>query len=147
MNEDLQELEEQLRSFRPRPASSDLRDRIAKDLAPTGDVQPTGRLRRHFLRTAMLLAAAAIVILALGLLWRENSASRVPPGPGPMDEPFIAGEDSPSEDLPPPLRPTVRAYQLALADSPDQLDALLDQHAALLLPSTPELQRPGSLLP
>ena len=147
MNEELNDLESELRSYRPAPVSPGLRGRVASELERTGDIQPARRHRPQRWPRLAWLAAAAVVLAAAGLAWFHMFGGRNDQGPRPQAPPRIAVEDAPSEDSQIPPRPTRWAYQLAAADSPERLDELLDQHASLLLPPSPDLDLAGVLAP
>ena len=147
MNDDLNDLEAELRSFRPAPVSSELRDRVASQLERTEDMQPVRRHRWQRWSAPALQAAAALILLAFVSAWLYMTFLRNDQEPSPQAPPKIAVQDPPAEDIQAPPRPTRWAYQLAAADSPEELDALLDQHAAVLLPRSPNLDLTDVMLP
>jgi hypothetical protein len=109
-------LEAELSALRPHEVSPELRRRIARRLA---DVPPARVRGLRWLALAGGLAAAGLVVV---LLWRAG---------GPRVEPKPTIVRTPPA---PPLEvedvgPMLLAYQRALARSPEDLDALLNQHA------------------
>jgi hypothetical protein len=128
MNEAHDRLEAELAALRPHDASPELRRRIADHRAHS---TPPGSRRRWGLIIASGLAAAcaAATLLHVGgsrLVEPEQPIVRVPPVPP------VEVEDS---------RATRRAYQRALARSPEDLDALLDRDAMAFQKPNPELGR------
>ena len=103
MTDDLDPLEAELRALRPHEPSPALRRRLAADLAPP---------RRWGWRLALAggLAAACVALVLF-----VNRGDRRAPAP------VVAA--------PPVPPPTVQAYRLALAQSPEALDELLDRQA------------------
>jgi hypothetical protein len=99
------ELERELQSFRPRPASPELRRRVR------------GRLvtRRRWAAGAAVTAMAAGVVLLI-VLGRPR-----PPSPGVVEQPSLAAEQPPA--------PTLLAYRQAAVRSPEALEHLLDRQA------------------
>jgi hypothetical protein len=111
------EVETSLRSLRPTPANL---DHVALALADNGRIAPGHWRARHF-------AAAAVAIFAIGGAWLivrpgANSANVVKDRV-PIIEPDIFVADAHIE------APTVLAYRRALAQSPAELEALLDRQA------------------
>ncbi|HEY1375244.1 MAG TPA: hypothetical protein VGF55_00530 [Gemmataceae bacterium] len=98
-------LERDLESLRPRPPSPQLRRRIGARLGP-----PRHRLRWAALAVAAAAAAGVVIYVSRPVL---------PPGPIIGPPPVVAAEPD----------PTVRAYRLALAQSPEALEAALDRQA------------------
>jgi hypothetical protein len=98
-------LERELELLHPRPPSPELRQRIGNQIA-----RPWRR--PNWVGLAAAAAAAAVAAIAVGLsLWRP-----VPPGRPPLIPPKSVAVSPPS----------VLAYNRAIAESPSQLDALLD---------------------
>jgi len=113
-------LEGELAALRPPPVSPELRRKIADRLARS--------------RRAWRLAAVAGLIavgLTAALAWRaggrRDKAVPVPVVPAPA--PAAVPESS---------EPTLIVYRRALARSPEELDAMLDEHATLAPNSNPE---------
>ncbi|HTK74335.1 MAG TPA: hypothetical protein VL371_03700 [Gemmataceae bacterium] len=112
MSEDFDPLEAELRGFRPRPTSPDLRGHIAERLAETAPAPRSVRQR--------LALAGALVAAGLAFLLVQNIV-------GPVKRDGQRPSHGTASIRPSP--PTVRAYQLALSRSPADLDALLDEQA------------------
>lgn len=116
MNETPDPLEAELAAFRPAEVSPELRRRIAAQMA--GSTPKPG----FRLRTIALAGGLAAVILAALLFGRSR-------GPGINNGLVVVGPTpSPSYHTDDAL-PSLRAYRQALARSPEDFDALLDQHA------------------
>ena len=122
----IEPLESELRSFRPADLSPDVYARIARDLSPA---RPRAR---YWVAAA---AAVAACLFAAVALWRVGHPS-VDPAPRQVASlataPVAAanhGDDN-NDD-----RPSLAIYHSALSGSPAALDALLDRHAARLLPA------------
>jgi hypothetical protein len=127
MSEAPDPLEAELSALRPHDVSPGLRRRVAERLAPAhpGLTPPARHERVWRLAVAGGLAAAALAVILF--LWRsgrrvEQEQNVVRPQPAPP----VAVEDP---------GPRLLAYQRAFARSPEELDALLDQHA--LVPREP----------
>jgi len=120
MNESLDEIERQLRSWRPNPASPGLRVRVGRRL---------GRARARWQYAA---AAAAVVLLAVG--WLSVRTWREVPAPRDAESPDVAATDGGS---PPPRTSTAEAvldddrpltlwdYRRAALRSDDDLENLV----------------------
>ena len=133
MNDDKwNDLEAELRNLAPLPASDELRDRIAQkldaDLAP----QPVQDVPDARGNRAIWLAAALVLMVAVGLvLWRKMVRDEQP---SPQPDPHMVVQDVDTrQDMADSPSPTLWAYRLAAAESPQRLDLLLDQHARVLL--------------
>jgi hypothetical protein len=126
------DLEAELRNLAPLPASADLRDRIAQELDADLAPQPVPEMPDTRGRRAIWLAAALVFLVAVGLvLWRRTVRDEQPgPQPGPR---MVVQDVDTRQDMPDSPPPTLWAYRLAAAESPQQLDLLLDQHARVLL--------------
>src|SRR5262249_8499556 len=124
MNEADDPLEAELAALRPRDVSPGLRQRVAERLADS-----RARRARWLWGFALAGGLAAACLVAI-LLFRRANVPGVEPGPianGPLAS-HAVGDDS---------LPTVQVYQQALARSPEELDALLDRHAARASRSDP----------
>jgi hypothetical protein len=134
MNETPDPLEEELAALRPLEVSPALRRRVASRLADSPPV------RSRWPWGIALVGAAAAACLAVALLGRGGdgdvavSRAFVEPRPGPS----ARVEDA---------MPTLRAYQQALDRSPEELDALLDKHAARAPDRDPRLVRIHAINP
>ena len=133
MNETPDPLEAELRAFRPPEVSAELRGRIARRLADS-----TARRKPRLWGIAVVggLVAAGLGGLFLGWGgwggWGGWSAGNRPVVVGPLMAPSGRTEDA---------LPSLRAYRQALARSPEDLDALLDRHAARASGPDPQLVR------
>ncbi len=116
-HERLDPLDRELAAFRPAEVSLDLRRRIAGQLDGDG---PTRRPRTRR-RAWALVVCGGLAAACLAALLARPGAPELDPG-----RPIVE-----SRPLPPVLvaveRPTVQAYHLAAAESPEALDALLDR--------------------
>jgi hypothetical protein len=129
-------LEAELASLRPHEISPALRRRVAERLAEA----PSAQRRR--LWSFVLAGGLAAACLAALLLWRGGGKGIEPehvkrPQPVPQFQqqpppPAVAVDSS---------GPTLLACQRALARSPEDLDALIDRHAAAAPELHPELMR------
>jgi hypothetical protein len=124
MTESLDPLEMELLALRPRDVSRELQGRVAERLH-----QRAWRYRPAW-RAAVVggLATAAGILLAL-VLWLENRKTT-------MDPPVVSIPPQ-SRGVVEESRPTMQAYNRALAESPEALEALLDKHAGLLAGAGP----------
>ena len=119
-------LESELRSFRPADLSPGVYARVA------GELSPARPRARYWVAAA---AAVAACLFAAVALWRMGRPA-VDPAPrqvaslatAPVAATSHADEDN--DD-----RPSLASYHRALSASPAALDALLDRHAARLLPA------------
>lgn len=119
MNESYDSLETELEALRPRGVSPELKRRIAEHLAET---QAARQRLPWSPALAGVLAAASLAAVLLGWGSRDSEPNQIGPQPPAV---FVNGN----------AKPTVQAYRHALAQSPHALDALLDKHAARMLPS------------
>jgi hypothetical protein len=117
-------LETELQSLRPCDASPHLRRRIAERL----NVRQAQASNRPWPWSVALAGALAAAAVAAVLVWSEGRLHQEP-WPGETERP---GRLAVRKDAP----PTVLAYKRVLARSPNALEALLDQHAARVLPAT-----------
>jgi hypothetical protein len=108
MTPDTDPLERELRAFRPRPPSPELRTHIARRL----NAAPLWWSRAAL--TGGLAAAGLLAAVILG--WAPIRPPAVRPNPPAVE---LAG-------TPPP---TFAVYRRALAESPEALDRLLARHA------------------
>jgi hypothetical protein len=138
MSETFDPLEAELSALRPREVSPGLRRRIAERLA---DPPRAGRRTRRIALVAGLAAAClAVVLFRRGGGPGQGSGPRPDPGPvvvQPRPVPPVEVDADDSE-------PTLLAYDLALARSPEDLIALLNRRAAVDRESRPELARIGA---
>jgi hypothetical protein len=112
MSDDRDAFEVELSALRPRTVSPALRERIGRELA---------RPPRPWRGIAAGLAAVILGVLTLALsLHRDEQPPTSAPPPA-----------SESEEAP----PTLQAYRSALFRSPEELDALLEKHAASRRPA------------
>ena len=124
MNTEHDRLEAELRSLRPRDPSPELRQHIAIELA----VQRQGHKQRTTAHTGInrrfLLASAALAasLLAVAFFIRHDSSR-----PSVVAMPLT---DSPAATAFDSSLPTVWQFHHALNDQVNDLDTLLDQHAA-----------------
>jgi hypothetical protein len=128
MNETPDPLETELRAFHPPEISAELRQRIAWQLARSS-------ARRKPQRRAIVLSGglAAACLAGLILWWERGHGTSGPPViAGPRNTPAIHPDDA---------LPSLRVYRQALARSPEDLDALLDKHAARGFGPNPQLVR------
>jgi len=120
--ENIDPLEDELRSFRPAEPSRDLLERVGWQLA-------SDRARPVWPWLAGAVAAAAFVVVAT-ITWRASHS----PGPNlvqvPTTVPAVAVVGLDNDD-----RPALATYRRAWARSPAELEELLDRHAARLLPA------------
>jgi hypothetical protein len=144
LNGKLEELEDQLRHFRPADVSTELRQRIARDLEELDQSKATVAESSHrptFSLVWLAVATAATVLLAIGvvaglrLLDRQYGSIAKHSEQTPVED---IRDIQPKMPLPargakPSLPPTFLAYRLASADSVDGLNMLLDRHARVLL--------------
>ncbi len=100
--------------------------------------KPTvGRTMKRWFGLAGALAAAAACVAVLALVWQPRTVERRHPEQGPWRS--IAQAPVDADDR----LPTLWAYRQASLDSPEALNAMLDKHAARLLPADPKSLRMG----
>ena len=145
MNDKLRDLEAELSSFQPAPTSLDLRGRVAEALSSQIDAAPVSRAARHRLRYVVWMTVAASILLAVGLITYQQYGSRDHNRPEPAPRQIVRDSDDSRGDVVP--QPSLWAYRIAMADSPQRLDAMLDQHAAILLSPEEDLMRVGFVVP
>ena len=125
MTEDYDPLERELAGLQPREFSSSLHQQIADRLAESRPWRP--RRTRRIAAAGALLAAGVAALLLIRVDW---SAKPDPAGvPRPLDD-GITAVPGPSPESADAL-PTLLVYSRALAQSPDELEALLDRHGRL----------------
>lgn len=159
MNDDLDELEDQLRQFRPAEVSNELRQRVARDLAECSEaevVRLAGQSRvRSLLTPWRLVATAAAVLFVIATIAGLRLLDRVD---GVIADQRQQAPDQAVDEIPQPPDvvphqfepsppPTMLAYRLASADSVDRLDMLLDRHARVLLSPSEGVDRAGLAWP
>ena len=128
MNETPDPLEAELLAFHPPEVSPELRRRIAERLASS-----TAKRHRRLWVIALAGGLAAACLGALFLAWGGGRIARQQPvAIGPLPAPPGRNEDA---------LPSLLAYRQALARSPEDLDALLDRHAARASGPDPQLVR------
>ena len=132
MNDRLKDLESEMQSFQPASVSPELRDRVARELQSPAVVQTVSPDHRNSRRNLVWWAAAAVILVAVGIVVFQRSGNLEDHRPGPRPPQLAQGNDDPSVND--SAQPTLWGYRLAMADSPQRLDALLDQHASALLP-------------
>src|SRR5687768_5677811 len=115
-------LELELRALVPRKVSPALKQRIAQRLAQSADVPSHSSWG---VALAGALAAACVAAILFG--WRSNA---------PI-EPTIAAPTAESWNPIDGTKPTFLAYRQALSRSAEELEFLLDKHAAVTLPPDP----------
>ena len=126
-------LEAELAALTPPAASPELRQRIAGRLAGPA---PVGHRRAWWLALAGGLVVAGVTAV---LVW---PAGRPTVGPGP--EPVVIPQPAPPAVEVESPGPTLLVYRRALAGTPDDLDALLDEDATLAPDPGPERTRIGA---
>jgi hypothetical protein len=119
-----QEMESELQSLRPRPLSDPARDDIARQLAST---QRKERPSSPWIWRSVALAVAASIAFAAFLLPRseDESGRSASLQPVRIDRSAVAVVEH--------VPPTMLAYGRVFDQSLDDLDQLLDRHAATLL--------------
>jgi hypothetical protein len=140
MTEPFDSFEAELESLRPRELSPPMRQRIAERLERTSSSWK-GRLAWSVVLAGGVAASVPLAIF----LGRGN-------GRAPQEEPKVVTSQTPAPAAPDDRFPTVRAYQEALAKSPEAFEALLDKHARMWSVAAQPVQRanlwtPDSFLP
>ncbi len=122
MNDEHDPFEAELHNLRPREISQDLQRRIALDLAADRTASSTQKWRGRLALAGGLVAAS----LLAAVLWPRGHEEPIP-------KVRITSPISPQPlEVPEPM-PTFRAYQIALRQSPEAVEALADRYAALSL--------------
>ncbi len=129
-----QDVESELRSLLPNAPSDRVLDSITSQLAPT---RRTMRWENARAWRAVALAVAASIAVAV---WWWPQPGKIP-GPSPS-LPIVDRQPQETADMPPP---TMLAYQHVWGHSPEELDELLDRHAASFLVGGPPSDDIGSL--
>jgi hypothetical protein len=124
MNDELDPFEVELLALRPQDLSPGLRRRVAERLA---EAVPAKRRRPWRLALAGCLAAACVAAVCFWWASRRRFER----------EPLFVQPVPPAEVDEAP--PTVLTYRLALARSPEELDALLDTQAVTRSEPHPQL--------
>ena len=122
MNEHFEPLEAELRRLAPRKVSPALKQRIGQRLAQTAEVESRSSWG---VVLAGALAAACVAAILFG--WRSNATL----------EPTTAAPTAESWNPIDGTKPTILAYRQALSRSAEELESLLDKHAATTLPPDP----------
>lgn len=112
--------EAELQTFRPAEPSPALKPRIAGALADSR----TRKKKQRLVNFALVGGLAAASLAALFFGRGDGNGPRNTLGPPRVGSPTVP-RDRPEDAL-----PTLRAYQQALARSPEALESLLDRHAA-----------------
>ncbi len=124
MNEAHDPLETELQALRPHEPSLELRQRIADRLASLVPLR-SRRLRRSVIwGSALAAGVAAACLLVVAILLRREREVAIEPETPESPRPLLANA---FDDA----LPTLWTYRRALAQSPEELDALLDRHAVL----------------
>jgi len=136
---ELDDFEAVLKALAPLPASTELRDRVKREVEAENALPTIPRVPTRGLASPLWMTVAAAMLVAIGIgLWHRFSRDHNG-FPRPDSEIVVEPSETPQEtgnDSPPP---TLWAYRLAAVDSPRQLDRLLDQHARTLLPRDDDL--------
>ena len=136
MNEQFDPLEAELRALAPREPSAELKERIANRLAPLVAIRSARLWITKRITVRLALAGGMIAAgLTIAILLRQGS-DRIADAE-PLDLPYRPPVATAFDDA----LPTVWTYRRALGRSPQELDALLDRHATLNPPTSPELAR------
>ena len=122
MNEEHDPFEAELRDLRPHAISPSLHRRIAQELAADRTALWTHGRRGPLALVGGLVAAS----LLAAVLWFQGRKEPLP------KMSVITPVPPPALEAPDPM-PTFRAYQHALAQSPEAVDTLFDKYAALPL--------------
>lgn len=115
MSNDFDPLEQELANLKPREPSPELRQLVGNELR-----RPT------WARRAIIGAVALGFSIATGIIVFHELGKRPPPPPRSFT-PAPPTLSVPNDDE---SQPTLQAYRRAIGRSPEELDALLDKHAA-----------------
>jgi hypothetical protein len=129
---DYDPLEAELATFRPCEPSPQLKQRLAAALNP--DLPPRSGLRRRLGWAGAVAAGLAAAAAAMFLIGREDGPAIEPELPAAVLAPRLAAAFD--QDL-----PSFWTYRAALAQSPESLESLLDQHALRTPEPKPERAR------
>jgi hypothetical protein len=145
MNEELRELEAELSTFEPAPVSLELRERIGDALSSGNDVVPAVGTARQRVRYMVWMAVAVSVLLAVGSIAYRQFGGDEHESPQPAPRQIARDSDVTHQEA--TSSPSLWAYRVAMADSPQRLDAMLDLHATTLLTPEADMMRAGSTGP
>ena|SRR5437762_3157452 len=120
--------EAELSALKPQPPSPELRQRVANKLKVVDPVSVHTRSRRISYSGAVVVGLVAACVIA-ALLPRTQPIGK------PQPESTFDTTELPVAAAFNDALPTVWTYQRALAGPPQELEALLDQHAALASPT------------
>ena len=120
MNSEVDPLEAELRSLRPRNPSPELQHRIAAELWSAQP--PTARVPRRWTRPLAFVVVVAASILAIALFIGQDDRQAIEDPPRLAESPAAAAFDA--------ALPSVWQFRQSLNQAQADLDALLDQHAA-----------------
>jgi len=113
-------IERELQSLRPQPPSAALRAKIAGELAISPQAAPapsnTGGHRLRYVSVALSIALVALI--AIGLQWKPRAIPALAPRQLATLDFHVALD---------PAMPSLWNFHQAAAQSPEQLDALLDR--------------------
>ncbi|HYG78003.1 MAG TPA: hypothetical protein VEK08_23560 [Planctomycetota bacterium] len=136
MNDEFDDLEAELRRFTPAAPSAGLCQRIGSELdssdaARDRQTQGSSIHRNHSFKWMALAAAAAVAAAVTLYVLKTQTGTIVVVTP---------------EKIETVQRPTLWNYRQLSASAPEEFEKLLEDHAATLLPSTPDSQGLGGLL-
>lgn len=147
MNDDeLKDLESELRCFEPLPVSTELRARVARGLQTDKSPEPARRDRSRRFFSMALFAVAAVILVAIGFVVYQRPSDNENARPAPNPERIVQVDDLATDESD-SIPPSIWAYRIAAVDSPQQLDLLLDQHARALLPPDEGLVCASGMIP
>jgi len=113
----------ELAALKPQPPSAALKQQLADKMQGAVQSQPRPRAGRAWWSAAGIAGIAATCLTVALLVWPGPAGKPEPNSPfAPLDLPVAAAFDD--------ALPTVWTYRHALDRSPQDLDALLDKHAA-----------------
>jgi hypothetical protein len=131
MIDDFNRLEAELAGLTPREPSPQLAHRVAEELTQDSVPHPIGSRRIPWLRG---MAACGLIAAASSAIWYWSHAGDDAnvPAPGNSTQPLLSAAFDPA-------LPSVWSFRGASAESPADLNALLDQHAGRAPALRPEL--------
>lgn len=137
-NDHYQELENELRGFRPSELSDRLRHGLEKELNESKSlVDLPAKVNGDFLRRSFLVLAMALTVYLCGLfvwvLWPDESGGEVARKRSPQTRKAALPNNTQVELV--ASRPSLLTYGRAYNSSEVDLDDLLDEHANRLLPN------------